>query len=121
MPRKKKQQKPANGNDTAASKPDLAPVEAKAKAEKKTKAEKKPRASKTEKKISVKSIARDAIVANPAITNEEIMAAVKKARPDSSFGDKQAQWYRWMAKKGILTGTPIEMPRQSRKADTSNR
>ncbi len=69
---------------------------------------------KAEKKISVKTIARDAFIANPAITNDELVAAVKKARPDSAFGDKQAQWYRWMAKKGILTGTAIAMPKKAR-------
>ncbi len=99
----KKQQKAANNKGAASPKP---------KAAKKPKAEKK---SKADKKISVKTIARDAFLANPAITNDELVAAVKKARPDSAFGDKQAQWYRWMAKKGILTGTAIEMPRQSRK------
>ncbi len=122
MPSKKKQQKPANDNgatgvaksgiDSAAlverhnAKPALKP-----KAEKKPKAEQKPKAG---KKVSVKTIVREAFVANPAITNDEVVAAVKKARPDSAFGDKQAQWYRWMAKKGILTGTTIEMPRQAR-------
>ncbi len=94
-----KKQKKATTNSDAASKP------------KRVRAEK----TKTEKKTSVKTIVRDAFLANPAITNDEVVAAVKKARPDSAFGDKQAQWYRWMAKKGILTGTPINMPRQSRK------
>ncbi len=77
---------------------------------------KKVRADKAraEKKVSVKTIVRDAFIANPAITNDEVVAAVKKARPDSSFNDKQAQWYRWMAKKGVLTGTAIAMPRKSR-------
>ncbi len=96
----KKQKKATTNTDAAASKP------------KRVRAEK----PKAEKKASVKTIVRDAFLANPAITNDEVVAAVKKARPDSAFGDKQAQWYRWMAKKGILTGTPIEMPRQSRKS-----
>ncbi len=96
----KKQKKATTNNDAATSKP------------KRVRAEK----PKAEKKISVKTIVRDAFVANPAISNDEVVAAVKKARPDSAFGDKQAQWYRWMAKKGLLTGTPIDMPRQSRKA-----
>ncbi len=94
MPNKKKQQKPASDKG-AAPKPKRVPSEKKAKAE---------------KKITIKTIVRDAYLTNPAITNDEVVAAVKKARPDSVFGDKQAQWYRWMAKKGILTGTAIQMP-----------
>ncbi len=70
--------------------------------------------AKAEKKITIKTIVRDAFLANPAITNDEVVSAVKKARPDSAFGDKQAQWYRWMAKKGILTGTSIQMPTKTR-------
>jgi hypothetical protein len=93
-----KKQKKATTNNGTASKP------------KRVRAEK----PKAEKKISVKTIVRDAFLANPAITNDEVVAAVKKARPDSAFGDKQAQWYRWMAKKGILTGTAIVMPKKTR-------
>ncbi len=70
--------------------------------------------AKAEKKITIKTIVRDAFLADPAITNDKVVAAVKKARPDSAFGDKQAQWYRWMAKKGILTGTSIQMPKKAR-------
>ncbi len=78
--------------------------------------------AKAEKKITIKTIVRDAFLANPAITNDEVVAVVKKARPDSAFGDKQAQWYRWMAKTGVLTGTAIEMPQKPRakKAVTAN-
>lgn len=94
----KKQKKPANDKG-AAPKP------------KRVRAEK----PKAEKRISVKTIVRDAFLANPAITNDEVVAAVKKARPDSKFNEKQAQWYRWMAKSGTLTGTAIEMPKQPRK------
>lgn len=77
---------------------------------------KRTRAKKTkaEPKISIKTIIREAFIANPAISNDEIVAAVKKARPDSLFNEKQAQWYRWMAKKGVLTGTAIAMPKKAR-------
>ena len=71
--------------------------------------------AKATKKTSIRTIVREAFIANPAISNEDVVAAVKKARPDSAFGDKQAQWYRWMAKKGILTGSAIAMPRKTRK------
>jgi hypothetical protein len=82
----------------------------------KSAAPKSKRAEKTKpgKKRSIKTIVRDAFISNPEITNDQIAAMVKKARPDSSFNEKQAQWYRWMAKKGTLTGTAIVMPRKAR-------
>ncbi len=98
MSNKKKQQKPAN-NKGVAPKPKRVASEKKAKAEKKT---------------TIKTIVRDAFLANPEITNEQIIATVKKARPDSAFSEKQAQWYRWMAKTGILTGKAIAMPKKAR-------
>lgn len=65
---------------------------------------------------TIKEVVREAIITNNVITNEELIAAVKAQFPKSAFKDTHAAWYRSQARKGLLTGAPIEIPaqRQSR-------
>jgi len=65
-----------------------------------------------ESKRNIKQVVIDAITANNVITNEELIAAVKTQFPKSAFKDSHAAWYRSQARKGLLTGTPIEIPAQ---------
>jgi hypothetical protein len=69
-----------------------------------------------ESKRTIKQVVIEAITANKVITNEELIAAVKAQFPKSAFKDTHAAWYRSQARKGLLTGTPIEIPalRQSK-------
>ncbi len=88
------------------------------KKEQKTKAQ--PKASKKavvespapESKRTIKQVVIEAIAANNVITNEELIAAVKAQFPKSAFKDTHAAWYRSQARKGLLTGTPIDIPAQ---------
>lgn len=57
----------------------------------------------------------ETLAKNSAATNDEMIAAVKKEFPKSAFKDTHAAWYRSQARKGLLTGTPIEIPAMSRK------
>ena len=66
-----------------------------------------------ESKRTIKQVVIDAITANNVITNEELIAAVKTQFPKSAFKDSHAAWYRSQARKGLLTGTPIEIPAPS--------
>jgi len=70
---------------------------------------------KTESKNTIKQVVIEAITANSAITNDELITAVKGQFPKSAFKDSHAAWYRSQARKGLLTGTPIEIPSQTRK------
>ena len=63
-------------------------------------------------KRTIKQVVIEAITANNVITNEELIAAVKAQFPKSAFKDSHAAWYRSQARKGLLTGTPIEIPAQ---------
>ena len=65
-----------------------------------------------ESKRTIKQVVIEAITANNVITNEELIAAVKAQFPKSAFKDTHAAWYRSQARKGLLTGTPIEIPAQ---------
>jgi len=65
-----------------------------------------------ESKRTIKQVVIEAITANNVITNEELIAAVKTQFPKSAFKDTHAAWYRSQARKGLLTGTPIEIPAQ---------
>jgi len=65
-----------------------------------------------EKKLTIKQAVIEAITANSVITNEELIEAVKAQFPKSAFKDSHAAWYRSQARKGLLTGTPIEIPAQ---------
>jgi hypothetical protein len=71
---------------------------------------------KTESKRTIKRVVIEAITANNVITNDELIAAVKAEFPKSAFKDTHAAWYRSQARKGLLTGAPIEIParRQSK-------
>jgi hypothetical protein len=87
------------------------------KKEQKTKAQ--PKTSKKiaesslpESKRTIKQVVIEAITANNVITNEELIATVKAQFPRSAFKDSHAAWYRSQARKGLLTGTPIEIPAQ---------
>jgi hypothetical protein len=73
-----------------------------------------------ESKHTIKQVVIEAITANSAITNDEMIAAVKAQFPKSAFKDTHASWYRSQARKGLLTGTPIEIPAQTRKQSKSN-
>jgi hypothetical protein len=65
-----------------------------------------------ESKRTIKQVVIDAITANKVITNGELIAAVKAQFPKSAFKDTHAAWYHSQARKGLLTGTPIEIPAQ---------
>ena len=65
-----------------------------------------------EKKLTIKQVVIEAITANSVITNEELIEAVKAQFPKSAFKDSHAAWYRSQARKGLLAGTPIEIPAQ---------
>ena len=65
-----------------------------------------------ESKSTIKQVVIEAITANNVITNEALIAAVKAQFPKSAFKDTHAAWYRSQARKGLLTGTPIEIPAQ---------
>jgi hypothetical protein len=87
------------------------------KKEKKTKAQ--PKTSKktiaessAESKPTIKQAVIEAITANNVITNDKLVAAVKAQFPKSAFKDTHAAWYRSQARKGLLTGTPIDIPAQ---------
>ena len=94
----------------------------KSKKEQKTKAQPKTskktvaKSSVPESKHTIKRVVIEAIKANNAVTNEELIKAVMAEFPKSAFKDSHAAWYRSQARKGLLTGTPIEIPavRQSK-------
>lgn len=65
-----------------------------------------------EPKRTIKQAVIEAITANSAITNNEMIAAVKKQFPESAFKESHAAWYRSQARKGLLTGAPIVIPQQ---------
>jgi hypothetical protein len=64
----------------------------------------------TETKRTIKQVVMEAITTNNVITNDELIAAVKSQFPKSAFKDSHAAWYRSQARKGLLTGSPIEIP-----------
>jgi hypothetical protein len=72
-----------------------------------------------ESKRTIKQVVIEAITANKVITNDELIAAVKARFPKSAFKDMHAAWYRSQARKGLRTGTPIEIPAQ-RQSKTTN-
>ncbi len=71
-----------------------------------------PKTDKQEPKRTIKQVVIEAITANSVITNEELIATVKAQFPKSAFKDSHAAWYRSQARKGLLTGAPIEIPAQ---------
>jgi hypothetical protein len=71
-----------------------------------------PKTEKPESKRTIKQVVIEAINANNVITNEELIAAVKRQFPKSAFKETHAAWYRSQARKGLLTGSPIEIPAQ---------
>jgi hypothetical protein len=80
-----------------------------------------PKIEKQEPKRTIKQVVIEAITANNVITNDELIAAVKAQFPKSAFKDSHAAWYRSQARKGLLTGIPIEIPSQTRKqSDAAN-
>jgi hypothetical protein len=86
--------------------------EQKTKAQPKTSKKMIAESSAPESKRTIKQAVIEAITANNVITNEELIAAVKTQFPKSPFKDSHAAWYRSQARKGLLTGTPIEIPAQ---------
>ncbi len=100
----------------------------KAKKEQKTKKQskngKQATARQTEKpeaeaKRTIKQVVIETITANSGATNDEMIAAVKKEFPKSAFKDTHAAWYRSQARKGSLTGTPIEIPAMARQTKSA--
>jgi len=71
--------------------------------------------AKPKQKRTIRQVVIEAIAANAAVTNDEMIAAVKKEFPESAFKDTHAAWYRSQARKGLLTGTPIAIPAPARK------
>ena len=86
--------------------------EQKAKAQPKTSKKVVAESPAPESKSTIKQVVIEAITANNVITNEELIAAVKAQFPKSAFKDSHAAWYRSQARKGLLTGTPIDIPAQ---------
>ncbi len=86
--------------------------EQKTKAQPKTSKKTIAESSASESKRTIKQVVIEAITANNVITNEELITAVKTQFPKSAFKDSHAAWYRSQARKGLLTGTPIEIPAQ---------
>ena len=66
-------------------------------------------------KRTIKQVVIEAIAKNPLVSNEEMIKAVLKEFPKSAFKDTHAAWYRSQARKGALTGTPIEIRPMARK------
>ena len=75
----------------------------------------KTRKQETGPKRTNKQVVIEAITANNAVTNQEMIAAVKSEFPKSAFKDSHAAWYRSQARKGLLTGAPLAIPLQVRK------
>jgi hypothetical protein len=71
-----------------------------------------PKIEKPEPKRTIKQVVIEAMMVNNVITNEELIAAVKAQFPKSAFKDTHAAWYRSQARKGLLTGMPIDIPAQ---------
>jgi len=69
-----------------------------------------PDETKPPKKETIKQLVIGQILGNPAVTNKDLIAAVKARFPESAFKDTHAAWYRSQARKGALTGTPIGIP-----------
>jgi len=86
--------------------------EQKSKAQPKTSKKMIAESSAPELKRTIKQVVIEAITANKVITNEELIAAGKTQFPKSAFKDSHAAWYRSQARKGLLTGTPIDIPAQ---------
>jgi hypothetical protein len=72
-----------------------------------------------ERKRTIRQLVIETLAANSAVTNGEMIAAVKAEFPESAFKDTHAAWYRSQARKGLLTGTPIMIPAISRKQSKS--
>jgi hypothetical protein len=68
-----------------------------------------------ERKCTIRQLVIETLAANSAVTNGELIAAVKVEFPESAFKDTHAAWYRSQARKGLLTGTPIVISKMSRK------
>jgi len=71
--------------------------------------------AKPKQKRTIRQVVIEAIAANAAVTNDEMIAAVKKEFPESAFKDTHAAWYRSQARKGSLTGAPVSIPAMGRK------
>jgi len=69
---------------------------------------------------TIKQVVIDLITANGAISNDEMIAAVKAQFPKSAFDARHAAWYRSQARKGLLTGTPVTIPTQTKKSETKS-
>jgi hypothetical protein len=69
-------------------------------------------AAKAGTKRTIKQVIIETFAANSAATNADMIAAVKAEFPKSVFKDSHAAWYRSQARKGLLTGSPIEIPAQ---------
>jgi len=76
----------------------------------------KPKAAKKDdskqKAGTIKSLVTEIFTLRADVTNAELVAAVKGKFPESAFDGKHASWYRQQAMKGLLTGTPNEIPAQ---------
>jgi hypothetical protein len=72
----------------------------------KTAAAEKPE-SEVPAKRTIKQLVIEILSATPSATTEEMIGAIKTEFPGSAFNAKHASWYRWQAKKGALTGTPL--------------
>ena len=71
-----------------------------------------------ERKRTIRQLVIETFAANIAVTNAEMIAAVKAEFPESAFKGTHAAWYRSQACKGLLTGTPIVIPAMSRKSNS---
>jgi hypothetical protein len=86
-----------------------------AKTTEKQKKDRKAAAPKPETKRTIKQVVIETLVTNNAVTNDEMIAAVKAEFPKSAFDSRHAAWYRSQARLGKLTGEKIDIPPMSRK------
>lgn len=68
-------------------------------------------------KGTIKQAVIGLIAADSAVSNQEMVAAVKAQFPKSAFDARHAAWYRSQARKGLLTGTPVNIPPQTKRTD----
>ena len=78
-----------------------------------------PAKAETPARRTIRQAVIEAFTANNAVTNDELVAAVKAEFPKSAFKDTHAAWYWSQARKGLLTGAPIVIPvmKQSKPAN----
>ncbi len=60
--------------------------------------------------MTIKQVVIGMFLGNIEVKNDELIAAVKARFPESKFSETHAARYRAQARKGKLTGTPMDIP-----------